>query len=91
VIAYPAPNSGEFARAIAENSFRLAASRSPSAPMRRTGSAQAYQRAADEIAGHLDAGRDVAVDFARAIRSSTARSWPHDALADRFRQRLCRA
>jgi precorrin-2/cobalt-factor-2 C20-methyltransferase len=87
VIAYPAPNSGESsARAIAQKF--IPAERIEIAvrvPM-RVGPVplEAYQRAAKEIATHLDAGRDVAVLCEGDPFFYGSFMYLHDALADRF-------
>ncbi|QKV20492.1 precorrin-2 C(20)-methyltransferase [Oricola thermophila] len=65
VIAYPAPDSGgSFARAIVSGFLRPEQTEIPIiVPMRteRFPAAEVYDKAAAEIAAHLDAGRDVAV------------------------------
>lgn len=87
VVAYPAPNSGESsARAIAA-SF-IPAGRTEIAirvPM-RAGPVplDAYARAAEEIAAHLAAGRDVAVLCEGDPFFYGSFMYLHDALAERF-------
>lgn len=65
VIAWPAPDSGEsFARSIVADCIRADHIEIPIVvPMRteRFPAAEVYDKAADEIAAHLDEGRDVAV------------------------------
>jgi len=64
VIAYPAPNSGESsARAIAEKFIPAGRTEIAVRVPMRVGPVplEAYEQAADDIAAHLDAGRDVAV------------------------------
>ncbi|WP_421859284.1 precorrin-2 C(20)-methyltransferase [Oricola sp.] len=65
VVAYPAPDSGEsFARAIVAGHLSPYQLEIPIVvPMRaeRFPAAEIYDKAAGEIAGHLDAGHDVAV------------------------------
>lgn len=63
VIAYPAPDSGEsFARSIVADAIRPHATEIAMIVPMRTGRAPAqdiYDSAADDIAAHLEAGRDV--------------------------------
>lgn len=63
VIAYPAPDSGEsFARSIVADAIRPHATEIAMIVPMRTGRAPAqdiYDSAADDIASHLEAGRDV--------------------------------
>jgi len=65
VVAFPAPDSGEsFARSIVAGDLSPFQVEIPIVvPMRteRFPAAEVYDKAAEEIAGHLDAGRDVAV------------------------------
>jgi len=65
VVAYPAPDSGEsFARSIASSALRDDAVEIPMVvPMRveRFPAQDVYAKAAETIAGHLDAGADVTV------------------------------
>ena len=65
VVAYPAPDTGEsFARSIVAGFLSPYQVEIPIVvPMRteRFPAAEVYDKAADEIAAHLDAGRDVAV------------------------------
>lgn len=65
VVAYPAPDHGtSFARAIVADFLRPEQVEIPIVvPMKvaRFPAAEVYDKAAGEIAGHLDAGRDVAV------------------------------
>ena len=77
VVAYPAPDTGEsFARSIVAGYLSPYQLEIPIVvPMRveRFPAAEVYDRAADEIAGHLDAGATWRWS-ARATRSSTAPS-----------------
>ena len=65
VIAYPAPDSGEsFARSIVAEAIPDEAVEIPMVVPMRSGRAPAqsiYDRGAEDIAAHLDAGRDVVV------------------------------
>ena len=93
VIAYPAPNSGESsARAIAEKSSRPGArDRDPRADARRAGAGRVYERAAEEIAAHLDAGRDVAVLCEGDPFFYGSFMYLHARSPTAFRRRSCRA
>ena len=87
VIAYPAPNSGESsARAIAEKSIPPGRIEIAVRVPMRVGPVpiEAYERAADEIAGHLDAERDVAVLCEGDPFFYGSFMYLHDALAGRF-------
>ena len=87
VIAYPAPNSGESsARAIAARFIPVGRIEIAIRVPMRVGPVplEAYQRAADEIAGHLDAGRDVAVLCEGDPFFYGSFMYLHDALAGRF-------
>lgn len=65
IVAYPAPDSGEsFARSIVAGAIRADATEIPMiVPMRvaRFPAQDVYARAAETVAGHLEAGEDVAV------------------------------
>jgi precorrin-2/cobalt-factor-2 C20-methyltransferase len=87
VIAYPAPNSGESsARAIAERFIPVGRIEIAIRVPMRVGPVplEAYQRAANEIAGHLDAGRDVAMLCEGDPFFYGSFMYLHDALASRF-------
>ena len=87
VIAYPAPNSGESsARAIAEKFIPPGRIEIAVRVPMRVGPVpiEAYERAAEEIAGHLDAGRDVAVLCEGDPFFYGSFMYLHDALAGRF-------
>jgi precorrin-2/cobalt-factor-2 C20-methyltransferase len=87
VIAYPAPNSGESsARAIAQKFIPPGRTEIAIRVPMRVGPVplEAYQRAADEIASHLDAGRDVAVLCEGDPFFYGSFMYLHDALATRF-------
>ena len=87
VIAYPAPNSGESsARAIAEKFIPAGRIEIAVRVPMRVGPVplEAYQRAAKEIATHLDAGRDVAVLCEGDPFFYGSFMYLHDAFADRF-------
>lgn len=87
VIAYPAPNSGESsARAIAGRFIPAGRIEIAIRVPMRVGPVplEAYGRAADEIAGHLLAGRDVAVLCEGDPFFYGSFMYIHDLLADRF-------
>ena len=87
VIAYPAPNSGESsARAIAENFIPAGRIEIAVRVPMRVGPVplEAYERAAKEIAAHLEAGRDVAVLCEGDPFFYGSFMYLHDALAHRF-------
>ena len=87
VIAYPAPNSGESsARAIAAKFIPAGRIEIAMRVPMRVGPVplEAYERAAEEIAAHLDAGRDVAVLCEGDPFFYGSFMYLHDALADRF-------
>ena len=87
VIAYPAPNSGESsARAIAENIIPAGRIEIAVRVPMRVGPVplEAYKRGADEIATHLEAGRDVAVLCEGDPFFYGSFMYLHDALAGRF-------
>ena len=87
VIAYPAPNSGESsARAIAEKFIPAGRIEIAVRVPMRVGPVplEAYERAAEEIATHLEAGRDVAVLCEGDPFFYGSFMYLHDALADRF-------
>jgi precorrin-2/cobalt-factor-2 C20-methyltransferase len=87
VIAYPAPNSGESsARAIAETFIPAGRIEIAVRVPMRVGPVplEAYEMAADEIATHLDAGRDVAVLCEGDPFFYGSFMYLHDALAGRF-------
>jgi precorrin-2/cobalt-factor-2 C20-methyltransferase len=87
VIAYPAPNSGESsARVIAQQFIPAGCTEIAIRVPMRVGPVpvEAYQRAADEIAAHLDAGRDVAVLCEGDPFFYGSFMYLHDALARKF-------
>lgn len=87
VIAYPAPNSGESsARAIAQKFIPPGRTEIAVRVPMRVGPVpiEAYRRAAEEIAGHLEAGRDVAVLCEGDPFFYGSFMYLHDALAHRF-------
>ena len=87
VIAYPAPNSGESsARAIANRFIPVGRTEIAIRVPMRVGPVpvEAYERAAEEIAGHLEAGRDVAVLCEGDPFFYGSFIYLHDALAGRF-------
>ncbi len=87
VIAYPAPNDGESsARAIAREFIPPGRIEIAVRVPMRVGPVplEAYALAAEEIAGHLDAGRDVAVLCEGDPFFYGSFMYLHDALAERF-------
>jgi precorrin-2/cobalt-factor-2 C20-methyltransferase len=87
VIAYPAPNDGESsARAIAEEFIPAGRTEIPIRVPMRVGPVlvEAYERAADELATHLNAGRDVAVLCEGDPFFYGSFMYLHDALATRY-------
>jgi precorrin-2/cobalt-factor-2 C20-methyltransferase len=87
VIAYPAPNNGESsARAIAERFIPAGRTEVAIRVPMRVGPPplDAYERAATEIAAHLDAARDVAVLCEGDPFFYGSFMYLHDALAGRF-------
>ena len=87
VVAYPAPNSGESsARAIAEKFIPAGRIEIAVRVPMRVGPVplEAYEIAADEIATHLEAGRDVAVLCEGDPFFYGSFMYLHDALAGRF-------
>jgi precorrin-2/cobalt-factor-2 C20-methyltransferase len=87
VIAYPAPNSGESsARAIAEKFIPEGRIEIAIRVPMRVGPVpiEAYEKAADEIAAHLEAGRDVAVLCEGDPFFYGSFMYLHDALAHRI-------
>jgi precorrin-2/cobalt-factor-2 C20-methyltransferase len=87
VIAYPAPNSGESsARAIAARFIPAGRIEIAVRVPMRVGPVplDAYAKAADEIAAHLDAGRDVAVLCEGDPFFYGSFMYLHDALAARY-------
>ncbi len=92
VVAYPAPDFGEnrggesTARTIAQSFIRAGCTEIAIRVPMRPGPEPAaiYDRAADEIAGHLDAGRDVAVLCEGDPFFYGSFAYLHDRLAARF-------
>lgn len=87
VVAYPAPNSGESsARAIAQKFIPAGQIEIAIRVPMRVGPVpvEAYARAAEEIAGHLEADRDVAVLCEGDPFFYGSFMYLHDALSPRF-------
>jgi precorrin-2/cobalt-factor-2 C20-methyltransferase len=87
VIAYPAPNSGESsARAIAQKFIPVGRTEIAIRVPMRVGPVplEAYESAAEKIATHLEAGRDVAVLCEGDPFFYGSFMYLHDALAERF-------
>ena len=87
MIAYPAPNDGEStARAIAARLHPAGRTEIAIRVPMRPGEvpAEIYDRAADEIAAHLDAGRDVGVLCEGDPFFYGSFMYLHERLADRF-------
>ncbi|MEM1378778.1 MAG: precorrin-2 C(20)-methyltransferase [Pseudomonadota bacterium] len=88
VIAYPAPDTGtSFARSIVEGMMHPGKTEIPIViPMRteRYPAAEIYDRAAQEIAEHLDAGRDVVVLCEGDPFFYGSYMYLHERLADKY-------